>query len=115
MNFKSRPWQVAIHTASLGCATMMLFSLGVPKKAAEAPLKVLNGSSVRMAVAGHRELATAIKPTAAGGAWRVSLAPTSGGTAELTDVTGGANMMKFVLAVQKGELTLDSERFIAGH
>jgi hypothetical protein len=80
------------------------------------PLRIKNGSTVRVALKGKREAGVGLRPK--NGAWRVELGgskETSSDTIELIDVTDGANNTKWMLAPTAGGLTLDSERFIAGH
>jgi hypothetical protein len=80
------------------------------------PLRIKNGSTVRVALKGKREAGVGLRPK--NGAWRVELGgskETAADTIELVDVTDGANNTKWTLAAENGALTLDKERFIAGH
>jgi hypothetical protein len=80
------------------------------------PLKIRNGSTVRVSLKGKRESGIGLHPK--NGTWRVELGgskETADETVDLVDVTDGANNTKWQLAPTEGALTLDSERFIAGH
>jgi hypothetical protein len=80
------------------------------------PLRIKNGSTVRVSLKGKRESGIGLRPK--NGAWRVELGgskETASETIELIDVTDGANNTKWTLAPVDGGLMLDSERFIAGH
>jgi hypothetical protein len=81
--------------------------------ATAAPLKVRNGSSVRVAVHGKREAGVGLR--AQKGGWRLDLAPTAEAVADVLDVTEGFNATWTVDQTAGGGLFLDSERFIAGH
>jgi hypothetical protein len=81
-----------------------------------APLRIKNGSTVRVSLRGKREAGVGLRPK--NGAWRLELGgskETASDTIELVDVTDGANNAKWTLAPTGGALTLDTERFIAGH
>jgi hypothetical protein len=80
------------------------------------PLRIKNGSTVRVALNGKREAGIGLRPK--NGSWRVELGgskETKGETVELIDVTDGANNAKWTLSLADGTLTLDNQRFIAGH
>jgi hypothetical protein len=84
--------------------------------AVASPLRIKNGSTVRVSLKGKREAGVGLRPK--NGAWRVELGgskETASDTIELVDVTDGANNTKWTLAPTDGALTLDSQRFIAGH
>jgi hypothetical protein len=81
-----------------------------------APVRIKNGSTVFVSVKGKRQAGVGLRPK--NGAWRVDLGgakDTDGGTVELVDITEGANNAKWVLSPEGGALTLDGQRFIAGH
>lgn len=80
------------------------------------PLKIKNGSTVRVSLKGKRESGIGLRPK--NGSWRVELGgskETADQTIDVIDVTDGANGAKWQLAPSDGILTLDSERFVAGH
>jgi hypothetical protein len=83
--------------------------------AVAAPLKVRNGSSVRVALHGKREPGVGLR--AGRGGWRVELGgATPTDVAEALDVTDGANGTRWTVDIADGgALVLDEERFIAGH
>jgi len=81
--------------------------------AAAAPLKVRNGSTVRVALNGKREAGVGLR--AARGGWRLELAAAPTDVAEVVDVTVGANSTKWTVDVVDGALLLDEERFVPGH
>jgi hypothetical protein len=92
------------------------FVLLLSSAAFASPLRIKNGSTVRVSLKGKREAGVGLKPK--NGAWRVELGGSreiSGETVELVDVTDGANNTKWTVAPAAGGLTLDNERFIAGH
>lgn len=81
--------------------------------AAGAPLKVRNGATVRLAVAGRHESAVGLKARAGG--WRLELDAAAGDTVDAFDVTAGAHGAKWTVAAVDGAVFFDQERFIAGH
>ena len=84
--------------------------------AAAAPLKVRNGSAVRVVVHGQREAGVGLK--AQKGGWKLDLGGTQGAKIDLIDVTeGGSNGTRWSMqAADVGGLFLESgDRFIAGH
>jgi hypothetical protein len=81
--------------------------------AAASPLKVRNGSTVRVAVHGKREAGVGLKAQKKG--WRLELAATADEVADVLDVTDGANNTRWTVEVLDGALFFDSDRFIAGH
>ena len=81
--------------------------------AVAAPLKVRNGSSVRVALHGKREAGVGLR--AGRGGWRLELAASPSDVADVVDVTDGANSAKWTVDVADGALMLDEERFVAGH
>jgi hypothetical protein len=81
--------------------------------AVAAPLKVRNGSSVRVALQGKREAGVGLR--AGRGGWRLELTAAATDVAEVVDVTDGANSTRWTVDVSENALMLDSERFIAGH
>jgi hypothetical protein len=80
-----------------------------------APLRVRNGSSVRVQVHGKREAGIGLRPNPKGGGWRLEVQLQPDETFELVDVTEGANEAKWTVAPQNGAILLDLDRFIAGH
>ncbi len=81
--------------------------------AAASPLKVHNGSSVRVALKGKREMGVGLKPR--GNGWTLELAAGPDEVADVFDVTDGANGAKWSIEVLDGAVFFDDERFIAGH
>jgi hypothetical protein len=82
--------------------------------ATASPLKIRNGSTVRVALAGKREAGIGLRPHAGG--WQLELAPLPGAAvADLFDVTEGASAAKWTVQVDDGVVFLDQETFIAGH
>ena len=81
--------------------------------ATASPLKIRNGSTVRVALAGKREAGIGLRPHAGG--WQLELAPLPGAVADLFDVTEGASAAKWTVQVDDGVVFLDQETFIAGH
>jgi hypothetical protein len=81
--------------------------------AAASPLKIRNGSTVRVALHGKREAGVGLKKK--GNAWRVELAVGAGETVELVDVTDGTPSAKWEVQPTDGALVLDEERFVPGH
>jgi hypothetical protein len=90
-------------------------SLLLAGSALASPLKIRNGSTVRVSLNGKRESGIGLRPK--NGAWRVELGgskETAGETIQLVDVTDGAMNAKWDVAPEAGVLTLD-DRFVAGH
>src|SRR5690349_18203784 len=87
----------------------------VSATASAAPLEVRHGRSIRVAINGRSEDATALKSIAGG--WRLELPRTATGTVVLHDVTLGASGPRtFELAVATGgSVMLDDGRFRADH
>ena len=81
--------------------------------AVAAPLKIHNGSSVRVALQGKREAGVGLRPHAGG--WRLELVATPGAVADVFDVTEGGSGSKWTVAVDDGAVFFDEETFIAGH
>ena len=82
--------------------------------ATASPLKIRNGSTVRVALQGKREPGVGLRPRAGG--WQLELAPLAGtAVADLFDVTEGASAAKWTVEVDDGVVFLDQETFIAGH
>ncbi len=81
--------------------------------AVASPLKIRNGSSVRVALAGKREAGVGLRPRAGG--WQLELVTPAGAVADLFDVTEGASAAKWTVHVDDGVAFLDQETFIAGH
>lgn len=81
--------------------------------ATASPLKIRNGSTVRVALAGKREPGIGLRPRAGG--WQLELAPVPGAVADVFDVTEGATASKWTVQVDDGVVFLDQETFIAGH
>lgn len=80
-----------------------------------APLKIRNGSSVRVALAGKRELGVGLRPHGHGWELLLSSPQPVGSVADLFDVTEGAASAKWTVEVSDGALFLDDETFVAGH
>ncbi len=81
--------------------------------ATASPLKIRNGSTVRVALAGKREAGVGLRPRSGG--WQLELAAAPGAVADLFDVTEGATASKWTVQVDDGVVFLDQETFIAGH
>lgn len=81
--------------------------------ATASPLKIRNGSTVRVALAGKREAGVGLRPRSGG--WQLELATPPGAVADLFDVTEGATASKWTVQVDDGVVFLDQETFIAGH
>lgn len=80
-----------------------------------AEARVIRGSSIRVAIDGHREAGIGLRGDGRG--WRLPLAQAGGATSVvLVDVTAPTHE-KWVLTVQSedGTLTLDGGRFVGGH
>jgi len=98
---------------TLACAALLSSVFACLPVRAEA--RVVRGSSVRVAIDGHREAGIGLRSDGRG--WRLPLAGSGGVTSVvLVDVTA-PNHEKWVLAVQAedGPLTLDGARFVGGH
>jgi hypothetical protein len=81
--------------------------------ATASPLKIRNGSSVRVALAGKREAGVGLRPRSGG--WQLELAPLAGAVADVFDVTEGASGSKWTVQVEDGVVFFDQETFIPGH
>lgn len=81
--------------------------------ATASPLKIRNGSSVRVALAGKREPGVGLRPRAGG--WQLELAPSPGAVADVFDVTEGAAASKWTVQVEDGVVFFDQETFLPGH
>jgi hypothetical protein len=81
--------------------------------AAAAPLKIRNGSTVRVALAGKREAGVGLRPRAGG--WQLELVAAPGSVADLFDVTEGAAAAKWTVPIDDGVAFLDEETFVGGH
>ena len=82
--------------------------------AAASPLRVRNGSTVRVAMHGKREVGVGLRARAGVG-WRLELAVGGNDTVDVVDVTEGANATRWTVDVVDGALLLDEARFVAGH
>src|SRR5438270_9283434 len=76
------------------------------------PLKIRNGSTVRVALAGKREAGVGLKMRSGG--WQLELAPLPGAVADVFDVTEGASASKWTVQVEDGVVFFDQETFVAG-
>ena len=81
--------------------------------AVAAPLKIRNGSAVRVALEGRHEAGVGLRPQAGG--WRLEVAATPGAVADVFDVTEGATALKWRVELEDGALFFDQETFVAGH
>jgi hypothetical protein len=81
--------------------------------AVAAPLKIHNGSTVRVALQGKREAGVGLRPHAGG--WRLELTATPGAVADVFDVTEGSVGSKWTVAVDDGAVFFDEETFAPGH
>ena len=81
--------------------------------ATASPLKIRNGSTVRVALQGKREAGVGLRMH--GGGWQLELAPLAGAVADVFDVTEGAMGGKWTVEVEDGVVFFDQETFIAGH
>ncbi|HEY1586481.1 MAG TPA: hypothetical protein VGH63_12390, partial [Polyangia bacterium] len=78
------------------------------------PLKIRNGSTVRVALQGKREPGVGLRVR--NGGWQLELSPVqTGAVADLFDVTDGATASKWTVQVEDGVIFLDQETFVAGH
>jgi hypothetical protein len=93
---------------SLGIVVTMVMGT-----AAASPLRIRNGSSVRVAIHGKREMGVGLRARAGG--WRLELATGENETVDVVDITDGANAARWTVEVLDGALLLDEERFVAGH
>lgn len=96
-----------------GMIVAAALALAVGGTASASPLKIRNGSAVRVALAGKREAGIGLRPRAGG--WQLELAPLPGAVADVFDVTEGATAAKWTVQVDDGVVFLDQETFIAGH
>jgi hypothetical protein len=105
-----RGTRVGLAVVALGAV------LGVSLTAAASPLGIRHGRSIRVALAGRTEPATALKPIANGG-WKLELANAAAGAVlSFRDVTGGMTAApRFELPVVAGGVVLDTNRFRADH
>jgi len=90
---------------------VLAFSL-VSQAAVAGSMRAKHASSVRVAVRGHREAGFGLRGTSRG--WRLDLGRVLTAV-ELVDVTDGAVPSRWVVEAVDGALTLDPERFLAGH
>jgi hypothetical protein len=81
--------------------------------AAAAPLRIRNGSTVRVALAGKREAGVGLKPK--NGGWQLELSPLPGAVADVFDVTEGSASSKWTVQVEDGVVFFDQETFMPGH
>lgn len=81
--------------------------------ATASPLKIRNGSTVRVALAGKREAGVGLRPRTGG--WQLELAPVLGAVADVFDVTEGATASKWTVQVEDGVVFFDQETFLPGH
>ena len=81
--------------------------------ATASPLKIRNGSTVRVALAGKREAGVGLKPRTGG--WQLEVAPSPGAVADVFDVTEGAASSKWTVQVEDGVIFFDQETFMPGH
>jgi hypothetical protein len=77
------------------------------------PLKVRNGSTVRVALQGKREAGVGLRMRSGG--WSLEVGPLPGAVADIFDVTDGANASKWTVQVDDGVVFLDQETFVPGH
>jgi hypothetical protein len=80
--------------------------------ATASPLKIRNGSTVRVALQGKREPGVGLRMHSGG--WQLELAAPTGAVADVFDVTDGA-AGKWTVQVEDGVVFFDQETFIAGH
>src|SRR3954452_24683992 len=81
--------------------------------ATASPLKIRNGSTVRVALQGKREPGVGLRLR--GGGWQLELAPMPGAVADVFDVTEGVTPTKWTVQVEDGVVFFDQETFLAGH
>ena len=67
--------------------------------AVAAPLKIRNGSSVRVALQGKREAGVGLR--AGRGGWRLELTAAATDVADVVDVTDGANSTRWTVDVSE--------------
>jgi hypothetical protein len=108
------------HSVCLGPRAMMRGLLSglalvamIGGSAVASPLKIHNGSTVRVALQGKREAGVGLRPHAGG--WRLELTATPGAVADVFDVTEGVSSSKWTVAVDDGAVFFDEETFVAGH
>jgi hypothetical protein len=77
------------------------------------PLKIRNGSTVRVALQGKREPGVGLRVR--GGGWQLELTAAPGAVADIFDVTDGTTASKWTVPVEDGVVFLDQETFVAGH
>jgi len=81
--------------------------------ATASPLKIRNGSTVRVALAGKREAGVGLRPKSGG--WLLELGGLPGAVADVFDVTEGASSSKWTVELTDGGLFFDIETFQPGH
>jgi hypothetical protein len=81
--------------------------------ASAAPLRLLNGTTVRVAVHGQRERGVGLAMKSHG--WRLELSNGAAGVVEAVDVTDGAHDARWTMELHDRALFFDADRFIAGH
>jgi hypothetical protein len=81
--------------------------------ATASPLKIRNGSTVRVALQGKREAGVGLRPRSGG--WQLELAALPGAVADVFDVTEGASASKWTVQVEDGVIFFDQETFQPGH
>jgi hypothetical protein len=81
--------------------------------ATASPLKIRNGSTVRVALQGKREPGVGLRLH--GGGWQLEMAPLPGAVADVFDVTEGVTPSKWTVQVEDGVVFFDQETFLAGH
>jgi hypothetical protein len=101
---------------SVRLAMTVLAIAAMSATASATPLEVRHARSIRVALNGRSEDATALR-AAPGGGWRLELARGAAGTLVVRDVTLGATGPRtFELAVAPGaSVVLDAARFHADH
>jgi hypothetical protein len=100
-----------MRLVSLGFVALFLTVAAGP--AAASPLRVRNGSSVRVAVHGKREAGVGLR--AQKGGWKLDFGASADEVADVIDVTDGANSARWTVEVAGGALFFDTDRFIPGH
>jgi len=81
--------------------------------ATASPLKIRNGSTVRVALQGKREPGVGLR--ARSGGWQLEVAPLPGAVADVFDVTEGSSASKWTVQVEDGVIFFDQETFLPGH